>query len=604
MIRFFPSWTKWKTAPPGNDQDKTVFPKASTESPQQQGQFVSTPPAPPSSHKMPSASLKPIQGTRPKHPPPPPPPPHYRRNNSAPYRHNERVPRPRPAALKPVPFTKTPNITKPMDLSHLKVLLPKILEKFGLPKSFGEKLFQNEAALQDTILQIMKDKAFRNALGMIPKMDLLNADMTSLLSTLSSLDPTIIMNLLKNADLSKVTSLMSSLGIDTSYISGVFNRAGAAAEYSTKDGGDDDSKLIYIPILDTGSVNNVQVLGFIVILFFLLTTAYAYLEYGAFATARKERPVHQLVTNEQVLGYGDTSEIWLPVVEAIEEETPWNPPPPIHILQPSPTEPPPPAPRPPTLPPRPYTLPPRPPTMPSRRLIVPPRPPTALLPPRQIITAAPKRATLPPPRPRPVYRPIRRRFRPKLRRRYQHQHQHQQQQQQLQQRYQPTTKNDSPLYLDSQEIRHLTRRRPVYRPRVDRLEPVYYDYYDDYYEDDDKHDSDDYLYEDDYEYYDQGSYRETGEPSRSVGAINYKYYPATKRPEDHPYSYYSFPGPRASEGTKKTTTPKSTTTTTTSTTTTTTTPSTTTTTTPSTRPTSRYADTIRTAQPPFSSLRE
>ncbi|XP_068240290.1 uncharacterized protein [Palaemon carinicauda] len=580
-----------------DDQGETAMPEISTESPLHEEVLVPASQLSVSHHKLPLASMRPIQRTGPRYSPPPPPhrrnssttPRRYhtppRRNSSSPHRY-QKVPRPKPTMLKPMPPTEASNTSTPMDLSHLKALMPKILDKFGLPKSIAEKLFENEAALQETILQIMKDKTFRSALSMIPKIDIMNSDMSSLLSTLSSLDPTIIMSLLKNADLSKITSLMSNLGIDTSYISGVFNRNGAAAQYSTKDGSDDDSKLIYIPILDTGSVNNVQVFGFIVIMFFLLTTAYAYLEYGAFASPRRDRPVHhphQMVTNEQVLGYGDTSDIWLPVVEAIEDETPWNPPPPIHILHASPTEPPRPPtlpPRPQTLPPRPYTLPPRPQTLPPRQYTLPPR--SAPLPLRQVITAAPKRPTLPPPRPQPVYQPIRRRLRPKIRRRYQERYQ---------QRYQPA-KSESPLYLDSQEIRQLTRRRPVYRPvePIDRLEPVYVDYYDDYYDDND------YLYEDEYDYYEQASYRENGEPTR-IGSINYRYYPATKRPEDHPYSYYSFPGPRSSEGTQKTTTPK-TTTTTTSTSTTSTTPW------PSTRPTSRYADTIRTGQPNFEPLKE
>ncbi|KAK7085520.1 hypothetical protein SK128_016403, partial [Halocaridina rubra] len=280
------------------------------------------------------------------------------------------------------------------------------------------------------------------------------------------------------------------------------------------------------------------------------------------------RPAEPSYTSEQILDWGQTSDIWLPAVEAVEQVNPWNPPPPIHVMTPGAQ-----------IPPRPSYVQPelqthRPRIQPEVKTQRPrvhvdvktqrPRVHVDVKTqrPRVHVEVQAHRPYVPPvdvKTPLP-YRPVVRRPKPpsKLRRRYYYP------------RYRP--KNQGPLYLDSHELRQLTRRRPSYRRPISHTDRVFYVDYDDYYDSD-------YYYDDyylgDYETYDD-------EPS-SLKASSYF---RTPNPYDHPYSYYSYQGSLTGDSptSTKATTFESTTPITTSTT-------------EATRPTSRYADTISSWKP-------
>ncbi|XP_042212738.1 uncharacterized protein LOC121859841 isoform X2 [Homarus americanus] len=230
--------------------------------------------------------------------------------------------RPQPS---PSPADLAGNSLNTTRLTHLKAMMPTLLEKFGLPKSLGDQLFRDDAALLNTLVHIIQDENVREAMSMVPQLDL-----TSFPKMLSSLDPTRVVKLLRGTDLSKVMDLVKSLGIDTSYITGVFNRGGAAAQHGNQES-DGDGKFIFLPLLDTDSVNNVQSLGFVIILFFLLTTAFAYLENDIFETdglgTYVESESQHL--NQEMMGWGDTRHHLLPAVEAAETS-------PDHRYTPSP----------------------------------------------------------------------------------------------------------------------------------------------------------------------------------------------------------------------------------------------------------------------------
>ena len=55
-------------------------------------------------------------------------------------------------------------------------------------------------------------------------------------------------------------------------------------------GDDGESKFLYLPLVDASSVSNVQVLGFTVLLFFLLATYMAYVEYGLLPPIQPNKP--------------------------------------------------------------------------------------------------------------------------------------------------------------------------------------------------------------------------------------------------------------------------------------------------------------------------
>lgn len=155
--------------------------------------------------------------------------------------------------------------THPFSLADslpLKAMMPAFLEKFGIPESLVNQLFQNESMLGRTLIQMTEDETFREVMSIISELDLSsldlaslpliskldissldlaslpfiseldlsNLDLASLPRLLNKTDSSLVTTILQGTNLTTVTDIINSLGLD-SYLTGVFSRAGAAAQY-------------------------------------------------------------------------------------------------------------------------------------------------------------------------------------------------------------------------------------------------------------------------------------------------------------------------------------------------------------------------------------
>ncbi|CAL4086400.1 unnamed protein product [Meganyctiphanes norvegica] len=242
------------------------------------------------------------------------------------------------STIRPKPSTamKKPSKT-PLDVLRLKRIMPLVLKQLGLPASITSKIFENEEAVNKLVKQLDRMDDFKGLLQ--------HLDLGALATMMSGTDASVAVNLLQGSNLSSMTGILKSMGIDTSYIDGIFNRFGAAAAPPSTKAEDDDSKFLYLPLVDSGSVSNVQVIGFVVLLLFLLTTAYAYMEYGlldaaggtgssymAYDTGSYSGTDHGYDRHStggrpltQNLGWADSSGLWLPVVESAEADAYYYP---------------------------------------------------------------------------------------------------------------------------------------------------------------------------------------------------------------------------------------------------------------------------------------
>ncbi|XP_071531964.1 uncharacterized protein [Panulirus ornatus] len=224
-----------------------------------------------------------------------------------------------PVTHTPTQPTVSPHSFNLTNSSQLQMMMPAFLENFGLPESFVNQLFQNESVLGKALIQMAQDETFREAMSIIPELDLSSVDLASLPRLFDKLDSSLVTTILQGTDLTRVTDLIHSLGLDTSYLKGVFSRAGAAGQYKNQDG--DGDKSLYLPLLDTDSVTTVQYLGFVVIMVFLLTTAYAYLEYDIFDTAKTDKHLAsrtQILSQHATTDWAQAGHNWLPAVDAAE----------------------------------------------------------------------------------------------------------------------------------------------------------------------------------------------------------------------------------------------------------------------------------------------
>ncbi|MPC21881.1 hypothetical protein E2C01_014884 [Portunus trituberculatus] len=124
--------------------------------------------------------------------------------------------------------------------------------------------------------------------------------------------------------LESVKHATKELGINETTVNGVLDRVEASARQVVDDG--NGGKLLLLPLFDTVSLNVVQSLGFTVLIFFLLLSAYSYISLKPVTIARdgSERPPGSLIPRPSELN-PDSNPHWRTALDAAEAvDSPWE----------------------------------------------------------------------------------------------------------------------------------------------------------------------------------------------------------------------------------------------------------------------------------------
>ncbi|XP_063879891.1 uncharacterized protein LOC135110990 [Scylla paramamosain] len=228
-----------------------------------------------------------------------------------------------------------------------KLSLSPLLSKFGIEGIF-EKI-TSKLNLTDVVSKLgLPDKAFKmNLTDLVSKFDIDEVayivDLVEAASNLNFKDLASKMNTghVNGARLQQVQISLSHLleyimslesvqhatkvlGINETTVNGVLDRVEASARQVVDDG--NGGKLLLLPLFDTVSLNVVQSLGFTILLFFLLLSAYSYvsLKTGTIARDGSESPYVPSMPRPSELDL-DSNPHWRAAVDAAEAvDLPWK----------------------------------------------------------------------------------------------------------------------------------------------------------------------------------------------------------------------------------------------------------------------------------------
>ncbi|XP_045109896.1 LOW QUALITY PROTEIN: uncharacterized protein LOC123503850 [Portunus trituberculatus] len=228
-----------------------------------------------------------------------------------------------------------------------KLSLSPLLSKFGVEEIFGK--ITSKLNLTDVVSKLgLPDKAFKmNLTDLVSKFDIDDVDyivdLVEAASNLNLKDLASKMNIghVNGARLQQVQVSLShlleyimslesvkhatkELGINETTVNGVLDRVEASARQVVDDG--NGGKLLLLPLFDTVSLNVVQSLGFTVLIFFLLLSAYSYISLKPVTIARdgSERPPGSLIPRPSELN-PDINPHWRTALDAAEAvDSPWE----------------------------------------------------------------------------------------------------------------------------------------------------------------------------------------------------------------------------------------------------------------------------------------